>query len=253
MSKNNPAAEIDLDAELSSLIGDINESPVTNAVVEEVIEIEASDSDLAQIEAELSADDVRAEAYAEQPAEQPIAPAEDESPTGKKAPKTKAPRTSSVTPITGLKPSEALTRSLPEEELLKVAMLTFSDTADSENASSVLNSLDKLAKKVGQKAINVLRFADSPGRIEGYVQKGLSFLLSETEAGREVTCGAMYQMLRNAGYTDGTARSQSSQLNVLFPALKIATLEGRVLKPNSTSTVLDRYTKASAASSAVAA
>lgn len=259
MNTKNINANTDLDEELSAIIGDMNDEPAISATSEEVIEIDTSEEDLAQIEAELAAADVRAEAYAEQLPEEPSnAPAETEEdavvaagkkPKGSK----KAPRTSSVTPITGLKPSEALTRVVPEEELLKVALLTSLDNPDRENADAVLSKLDLLAKKVGQKAINVLRFADSPVRVEGYVRKGLDFLLSEADQGRSITCGGLYEVLRRAGYTEGTARSQSSQLNVLFPALKIVNQTGKDLAVNEDSVIVQRYVNASLSIAAAAA
>lgn len=134
-----------------------------------------------------------------------------------KEPKEKAPPRAKIP--TGATPSQTLAIHLGSTEAVHGAIkLHRGDTVDEAYANNVFGVIDKLAKKVAEKAVNLIRYRSAPDNIQGYTRKGLDLLISQGE----VTSKQMVDMMRAAKYTDGTSRAQSNQLFQLFPALGIA-------------------------------
>lgn len=247
-----------VDAEIEAMLAGLDETlvdnaPVPSSMIAETIEIE-SDEVLDEVVAEIESDQIREQAYATEPPEVASVDASSESVEAtavedakpeKKARKArvatiKPPKTPRAPSVANLRPSEALRATMTDDQLREAA---FTGLPNGEDVGTFLSRMDTLAKKVGQKAVNFLRYADnSPSRVEGYVRHGLKLLI----ANRKVTCGDLYAALRGIGYTDGTARSQSSQLNILFPALGLATKNGRELEINNEHPLLKRYIAATA-------
>lgn len=249
---NKQKTQNNVDAEIEAMLAGLDETlvdsaPVPSSMIAETIEIE-SDEVLDEVVAEIESDQIREQAYAAEPPEVASVDASSESVEAtvaedakpeKKARKArvatiKPPKTPSAPSIANLRPSDALRATMTDDQLREAA---FTGLPNGEDVEAFLSRMDTLAKKVGQKAVNFLRYADSPTRVEGYVRHGLKLLI----ANRKITCGDLYAALRGIGYTDGTARSQSSQLNILFPALGLATKNGRELEINDQHPLLKRY------------
>jgi hypothetical protein len=160
------------------------------------------------------------------------------SPKAEKEPKEpKAPR---VKIPAGSKPSVVLAHHITDEEaLIKAARLNPSDPSDKSALANIAGKIDKLAKKVGEKAVNLLRYRSQPDSVQVYTRMGLNRLIENGE----VTSKDLVTMF-NATYRPGTARAQSSQLMQLFPALDVATkTESGALRINKSSSIVRDFTK----------
>lgn len=248
MSKNNQntnAVIDDLDAEIEAMIAeeanDASEQPVAQ-LTEEVIEIEAiSDDVLDDIDTELRVDDALAEVYAEDENAPAVAAANDEDEDDGSS-KVTSISTASRRPRSGVgrnaKPSEALPKIVPN--LLEAAMVTVGEQHDQASLDALLGKLDGLAVKVRTKAINLVANRKDPTKLENYTRIGLEVVAEKLAAGEmTVTSEDLYKRMKARPYTDGTSRAQSNQLMQLFPALGIASREGRsALKIDPKSAIL---------------
>lgn len=227
-----------LDAELDALMEDAIAEVAAEAVIDEtpavVAEIDPIEA-LAEIEAEAVATETRAAAYAEQSADEADAANDDDG-------------SSSVTPISAAKskrskriagaPSLTL-NAMPEEELRKVACLLTTDDADAIDPTPLLEKIDSLAKKVGDKALNLLRFnaTGDKTKLQVYTRLGLDELVKRGSiTSKELT--AHYQGVK---YSEGTARSQANQLMSLLPAMGVADVSGRTLTLRSDSAIAAKF------------
>lgn len=234
MTNENNTVAIDdatLDAELEALIGDATEAAETTAeaVAEDV------DIDLEEIEAAAAAETLKQEAYAEQEAEEADAAVATVTPIAK----SRAPRSS----VSGMKPSAAIEKVLGEEGLARAAMLVTGEQESPEITQQLKDTVDSLAKKVGDKAVNLLRYAGQPNKLQGYTRLGIEHLINAGDANSR----SLTDHLQAQGYTIGTARSQANQLMSLLPALGIATRSGKQLTLNKDSGLLKEYQEAVAA------
>lgn len=212
-------SDAEIDAELAALLGD---TPAANSEAHD-------DINLDEVEAAAAVETLKGETYANQEGEEA-----DPSVTIAANPAaTKISRAPRTTRIAGAKPSQILA-TFGEEQLAKVAMLTSGTPGDIGELSA---TVDGLAKKVGDKAINLLRYADNPSKLQSYTLLGLLHLESE----KSITSISLVAMLVAKGYTEGTARSQANQLMSLFPALKVADRSGKVLSLREDSEVISRY------------
>lgn len=239
-NKNKPAAEVaaisaeadaQLDAELKELIGDATEVSAVAASGEEEI-------DLAAIDAEANAASAKTEAYAEQEGD----PTPTASVTSITAGKKKAASTPRVSRAAGARASSVLVSKFEPDALLKAAMLVSGDVEDESLVEALKDDVDKLAKKVGDKAVNLIRFQGDSKKLQGYTRIGLSKLIEDGEASSK----QLTDHFVSAGYTIGTARSQANQLMTLFPALKVAHKSGRNLLLNADSTIAASFKAATA-------
>lgn len=235
---------LDIDAELDQLINASAAYPETTEVVG------VHEVDLDAVVQEIEIETIKREAYAEQPADEvgsvslvePInaEPAVAEEPTttttiiaaGAPTPKG-APK----------RPSELVSKGFTAEQLQKAAMLVVGDTASSSTVDTLFDRIDKLAKKVGEKAANLVRNRCNPARIQGYTRDGLNLLIDKGEVtSKDLFAGFMGK------YKEGTARSQANQLMSLFPALGIAERIGRSgLKLNPDSLIVADFKSAGSA------
>lgn len=250
--------DTDIDAELNALLADATDTENdAGETVEVQLQVEASNDDLEgldleQIEREAQLAASKEEAYAEQVADEPEAPIEASvavaaaaaaataaAAAAAVAPKTRAPR---VSRAAGAKPSQVLAATMSDEALLKAAMLLTGDEESEDNVKALNDTIDSLAKKVGDKAVNLLRYASEPRKLQNYTRLGLELLVRDGE----VTSKSLTDHLKAAKYTEGTARSQANQIMSLFPALKVAARSGKTLTLNSESTLLGQFKAATA-------
>lgn len=234
-----------LDEELNALIGDATDIDASETVASiETIEGETEASneeiDLEEIEAAAVAEETKKAAYAEQTTEEEpsnITPISAATPASSKT--SRAPRASRAA---GAKSSAVLASLMGEEALLKAAMLVETDEESVELVDQLNTAIDSLAKKAGDKAVNLLRHVAEPRKLQNYTRLGME-LLSKN---RQVTSADLVKHLQGQGYTAGTARSQSSQLMSLLPALKVADRSGKALVAREDSTLLKSFAAATA-------
>lgn len=242
--KNTTATVTDdrLEDELEALIGDAtaaNDSPPETAESDAESTAESTadgDIDLEEIEAAAAVAAAKSAAYATQPAEESDgAEATSDSASSTATTKTRAPR---VSRAAGAKPFDVLKAAINDDEALaKVAMLVTGDTPSTSLVDDLANTINALAKKVGDKATNLLRYKGQPSKIQKYTTLGLNLLIEKGS----VSSKELVSHLESSGYTIGTARSQANQLMSLFPALKIANRSGRQLSLRSDSTIVEAY------------
>lgn len=229
---NTTTAQIDanIDDELEALLAD--------ATVATAEEEEIDDKALEEIDAQAAIAASKEEAYAEQEGE--VA-----DPTAKVTPisAAKKPRTPRVSRAAGAKPSDVLAQVLDTAQLAQAACLVSGEVASEELTDSLMTTINGLAKKVGDKAVNLLRHNENPAKLQKYTVIGLNTLI----AGGDATSRTFTDALMAAGYTIGTARSQANQLMSLLPALKVAEKNGRQLTLREDSVIREKFQAALAA------
>jgi hypothetical protein len=99
----------------------------------------------------------------------------------------------------------------------------------------VLAEIDKLAIKVGEKAVMLFGWLTKGGSLNEVMRRTFAVLIKDGEL-TSGDKGNLQTDLLGKPYSLGTARSQSNQMFMLMPALKVTIKEkGRmVLNPNST-------------------
>lgn len=97
-----------------------------------------------------------------------------------------------------------------------------------------LREIDDLAKKVGEKAINIIHFAAGNSILSSYTKIAMKLLKEKGE----VTRMEIRQAYLDFPYKVGTANAQASQMMKLMPALNIANREGTTLIANPESKLL---------------
>ena len=139
----------------------------------------------------------------------------------------------------GSKPSVVLALHVPDvEERHRAMRLTRDDAIGEETSLVTAGIIDKLAKKVGEKAVNLLRHRGQPEKVQVYTQIGLDLLIAEGV----LTSKALTERFA-VKYKDGTCRAQGNQLMQLLPALQIVkpgSVKG-TLVPNKRSLILADY------------
>ena len=242
MSKKTNITDDALDNELEALLADaaVDDDANTNTNTDETPEVVAEskaheDVDLEAIEAEATAAEIRDTAYAEQEAET----------SGDTASVTpiKTKRAPRVSRAAGARASAMLSSFIKDDELLKAAMLVEGDVESEEAVEELKTTVDSLAKKVGDKAVNLLRFQKKTEKLQTYTRLGLQFLVEEKQASSKT----LTEHLVAKGYTIGTARSQANQLMALLPALKVADRSARTLALNEKSVIVQNFNACAAA------
>lgn len=142
----------------------------------------------------------------------------------------------------GSAPSAVLAAHITDEALLHTAcVLSKGDTADAAQAKTVMGVIDKLAKKVAEKAVNLIRHRSNPSSIQVYTRIGMDMLLRDGV----ITSKGLVDKLQATKYTIGTARSQANQIMLLFPALQVATAtEKGTIALNKDSVIVRDYRNA---------
>ena len=238
-------AELEALEELEDLLGAGDDEQATSAESDEVI----ADDDLADLAAALEETAPVAapapekpkktarkkgtpkkaeEAAAEAPAEGEPAPESASEPEGETgaAPPAKTPR------LTFASTSAALFHKIGDSELALV--MDDAERPQVEIRAEIAGIVDGSAKKVQEKALNLIACAVRGGTLSVYTKIALANLF---EAGK-ITSADLAQAYRDnpdPSYSDGTARAQSGQMMKLLPALKIAARAGSTLVVNEDS------------------
>lgn len=128
-----------------------------------------------------------------------------------------------------------------DEKLFAVSRLNNDDEAN-ETAFNVLGGrLKGLAKKVGEKALNLLRNQGSRDAVQVYTRIALDLLIQKGE----FTSKDLMKAYATAGdgYSPGTQAAQSNQIMQLFPALLIADRDGSKLTLRDESVIVASFKK----------
>jgi hypothetical protein len=141
----------------------------------------------------------------------------------------------------GSKPSEVLALHITEPSALyEACKLTKNDEPSKSAFNAFAKTIDGLAKKVGEKAVNLIRHQSSPDNVQVYTRIGLDHLLDQG-----TMTSASLRGVYSAKYKPGTCSAQSNQIMQLFPALGIASREDKsTLKLNRDSSIVAAYRKA---------
>lgn len=157
--------------------------------------------------------------------------------TKKKAPATKRISTA------GMAKSEALATALGDklDTLLMVDSDDLALPADEQfdKRIALLEKIDGLPKKIGEKATNLFAHVSKGAQLSNYTRIAINFLL----ANGEMTSKQLKDTYLARPYSEGTASSQTTQLMNLLPALGIAKKEAGKLVVNPTSTLFPLLTK----------
>ncbi|UIS24661.1 hypothetical protein S21ZY_099 [Pseudomonas phage ZY21] len=158
-------------------------------------------------------------------------------PAKKKAPATKRISTA------GMAKSEALATALGDklDTLLMVDSNDLALPADEQfdKRIALLEKIDGLPKKIGEKATNLFAHVSKGAQLSNYTRIAINFLLTNGE----MTSKQLKDTYLARPYSEGTASSQTTQLMNLLPALGIAKKEAGKLVVNPTSTLFPLLTK----------
>lgn len=161
--------------------------------------------------------------------------------TKKKAPVTKRISTA------GMAKSEALATALGDklDTLLMVDSDDLALPADEQfdKRIALLERIDGLPKKIGEKATNLFAHVSKGAQLSNYTKIAINLLA----ANGEMTSKQLKDTYLARPYSEGTASSQTTQLMNLLPALGIAKKEAGKLVVNPTSTLFPVLTQAAEA------
>ncbi|ATW58035.1 hypothetical protein CNR34_00102 [Pseudomonas phage nickie] len=161
--------------------------------------------------------------------------------TKKKAPVTKRISTA------GMAKSEALATALGDklDTLLMVDSDDLALPADEQfdKRIALLERIDGLPKKIGEKATNLFAHVSKGAQLSNYTKIAINLLA----ANGEMTSKQLKDTYLARPYSEGTASSQTTQLMNLLPALGIAKKEAGKLVVNPTSTLFPVLTAAAEA------
>lgn len=251
-------ANVNNDAEIAALLGDIDEilETIEDDDTGPVTEVEAaSDEILGDALRELEIADAKAEAYANQE----VAPGDDmntELPEPEvvattaevvaKEEKPKRKRESSE----GKKKSEIIASHLGAESagffVLELDDAELDAAALKDREKAILEAVDALPKKVGEKAANLFAYLKTGEHLSVYTKIALDLLV---EKGTFTSEDLRNKMLAE-GYTTGTSNSQAQQMMQLLPTLKVGVRVKNIMTKNPESTILMKYEASKAAPAA---
>lgn len=150
------------------------------------------------------------------------------------APEVKTPRPRI---IPGSTPSQVLAQHIGDAEKLNAAcVLEVGDEPSDANTAQVGGMMDKLAKKIGEKFVNLLRGRDDVQNLQVYTRIGIEKLVKDGTMTSKGLTDHYHSGAGGKNYSIGTARAQCNQLMTLLPASKIAieTSKGTLeINPNS--------------------
>lgn len=170
-------------------------------------------------------------------------------PEGAKLPeaqkKKAAPATKRIS-TAGMAKSEALATALGDklDTLLMVDSddLVLPEDQQFDKRIALLEKIDGLPKKIGEKATNLFAHVSKGAQLSNYTRIAINFLLQNGE----MTSKQLKDTYLARPYSEGTASSQTTQLMNLLPALGIAKKEAGKLVVNPTSTLFPLLTKLTA-------
>lgn len=201
------------------------------------VEINADVEEIQSVLAEIETDEIRAEAYAEQPAAETgeALSEEDVAPKGKgmrqKTPKApKAPKPERLSLLTH-KASEIIA-----ESIARMGMAMTLNADGTTLGAQHLEAVDKLDRKTREKAVNLIQSVASNKLPSVYTRQAVKAFNAYSGV---MTLKELVAYYLEVGYQPGTARRQASEMFALFPALGMATRgEGKgaalTLNPGST-------------------
>lgn len=176
-----------------------------------------SDADVEQVEKDLALVEAREEIYEETEVE-PVAL---ETKAEEKPVKVKARAIRTEGPAT---PSSALLARLGSVDAVATHLHTSADDAKLSSEELIaqvkarMTDLDKLPKKVGEKAVNLIAHLAGGAQLSCYTQIALTMLMEKGE----LTSSELVARYLARPYSEGTSRSQCGQMMALLPALGIA-------------------------------
>lgn len=151
----------------------------------------------------------------------------------------------------GSKPSVVLQAHITDAEALQVATRLHKGEVEGDaTIKGFAKAVDGLAKKIGEKAVNLVRQRHNPAGVQVYTRIALDTLIENGS----ITSKDLVEAYRANKYKDGTCRAQSNQIMGLFPALGIADRPDRgTLKLSKDSAIVADYKKAAKAAQKQAA
>lgn len=202
---------------------------------------DVTDTDEALLDAVAGAekDEAKAEAYEDQDDGEVAEVAATDKPSDKEVVKAKK---SYKATVSGAKKSEVIRERLGEK-LGDTLVLEMSDAelkpkALAKMQDEVLETIDNMAKKVGEKAVNLLGAVNGTSKLSAYTEIAFKFMKNNPEGFTALDLIAHMQDQDANGikaYSLGTARSQSHQMVQLFSSLKLVNLDGKSLVMNTDS------------------
>jgi hypothetical protein len=219
------AAEIaDLEAALAGLDDDVEGAA---EIIEEMPSAAAVEAAVQEIEME----EAKSEIYEKQEAAELSA-----EPVEKKETKK-----SVVTPrktMTGSKKSEVVLEKLggnsAEFFALEIADAGLDEKGLLAKRADTLAKIDAMAKKVGEKAVNLIDFINSGKKLSAYTEIALRLLIEKGE----MSTKDLVEKYQARPYSIGTSRSQAHQMFKLFPELKVGIMDGKTMKLNPDSLIV---------------
>jgi hypothetical protein len=155
--------------------------------------------------------------------------------------KKKAPVTKRIS-TAGMLKSVALATALGDrlDDLLTIDTkdLALSDEDRFDKRIALLESIDKMPIKIGEKATNLFAHISKGAALSNYTRIAINFLVQNDE----MTSKQLKDAFLSRPYSEGTSSSQTTQMMNLLPALGIAIKSGGRLIPNPTSTLLPLLT-----------
>lgn len=155
--------------------------------------------------------------------------------------KKKAPITKRISTV-GMTKSVALATALGDrlDDLLTVDSkdLELSDEQRFDKRIALLEAIDKMPIKIGEKTTNLFAHIAKGAALSNYTRIAINFLVQNDE----MSSKQLKDAYLSRPYSEGTSSSQCTQLMNLLPALCIAIKSGGRLIPNPTSTLLPMLT-----------
>lgn len=194
---------------------------------------EHSESDMIQVGRQLTTDQLRQEALVELDEASSPTPDNAVMPSEQKA-KAKTARVSTI----GMAKSVALAVTLGDklEEMLTIdaSDLDLSDEDRFTKRFELLEAIDTLPIKIGEKVANLFSHIAKGAALSNYTAKAIEHLNKEGS----ITTKSLKDVYLARPYTEGTASSQTTQMMKLLPILGIAVRSGNMLVVNEKSLLL---------------
>lgn len=256
------AEEVVEDSELEALLAGMeveasaDDEIVEQADMDDIVEIAAATDDEVVIEAgadesvseeditravsELDLEEARAEAYSEQESEGDVDTTPVKATKAKKVKEPKAPKEFRKTMATSRK-SEVITSRLGANSheffALEMADADLSEEELKAKQEEMLARIDSIAKKIGEKAVNVISWLAGRAKLSNYTDQAISLLIEKGE----ITSKDLLEHYKARPYSEGTSRSQSQQLMKLLPEMKVGVMEGKTMKLNPESLIVAKF------------
>ncbi|CAB4121816.1 hypothetical protein UFOVP26_31 [uncultured Caudovirales phage] len=234
-----PEADIADSGLLDELLAKLDDDVIDETVIEDTPVV--SEAEIEMAVAGAVKDEAMIAAYAEQPAGSDTVEVAVVEKPAKKAKVAKAPKEPKEKKgrIYFSKKSDRIKHKLGDKvgDFLILEMSDATLDADTLKArqEEILSDIDtKLAKKVGEKAAQLLDWYSKGGKLNEIMRRAFTVLVTENEL-TSGDKGNLQQDLLAKPYSLGTARSQANQVFMLFPFFKITVKEkGRmIMNPDS--------------------